>query len=173
MPLVKLSQEDLYRLVIPVPEAYVRYIRIGDPVNVQVPALNRTFPGKVARFSTDVTASTRTMHTEVDVANPEGVLLPGVYAEATLALDRKGGALVAPLQAINQSSDQAKVLVVNPSGQLEERDVTLGIQTDTDAEILSGLQEGDRVVIGDRGGLRPGETVHPQLTQGAAYKGQS
>ena len=46
MPIVRLSQDDLFRLVIPVPEAYVRYIRIGDPVNVRVPSLNRSFPGR-------------------------------------------------------------------------------------------------------------------------------
>ena len=71
MPIVRLSQDDLFRLVIPIPESYVRYIRIGDPVKVHVPSLNRTFPGKVARFSVDVRADTRTMHTEVDVPNPE------------------------------------------------------------------------------------------------------
>ena len=90
MPLVRLSQDDLFRLVIPVPESYVRYIHIGDPVSVMVPSLNRTFPGKVARFSVDVKEDTRTMHTEVDVPNPQRVLLPGLYAEATITLEQKG-----------------------------------------------------------------------------------
>ena len=84
MPLVRLSQDDLFRLVIPVPESSVRFIRIGDPVEVQVPALNRSFPGKVARFSVDVQQDTRTMHTEVDVPNPDRLLMPGMYAEAAL-----------------------------------------------------------------------------------------
>ena len=82
MPLVRLSEDDLFRLVIPIPESYVRYIHIGEAVNVRVPALNRTFPGKVARFSVDVREDTRTMHTEVDVPNPERVLMPGLFAEA-------------------------------------------------------------------------------------------
>ena len=90
IPLVRLSEDDLFRLVIPVPEAYVRYIHIGDPVNVRVPSLNRTFPGKVVRFSVDVRSDTRTMHTEVDVLNPQRVLVPGLYAEAELQLDRSG-----------------------------------------------------------------------------------
>ena len=85
IPIVKLSEDDLFRLVIPVPESYVRYIRVGDPVDVRVPSLNRTFPGKVARFSVDVQSNTRTMHTEVDVANPQRILLPGLYADADLA----------------------------------------------------------------------------------------
>ncbi len=173
LPLVKLSEEDLFRLVIPVPESYVRYIKIGDQVNVRVPALGRDFPGKVARFSVDVTGSTRTMHTEVDVPNPQGVLIPGVYAEATLALDRNGDALVVPLQAVNQGSDHPSVVVVDPANKIEDRQITLGIQTDTNAEVLSGLKEGDQVVISDRSGLRPGEAVHPKLTQVAAYQSQS
>ena len=76
MPIVRLSEDDLFRLVIPVPESYVQYIKVGDPVDVHVPSLNRTFPGKVARFSVDVREDTRTMHTEVDVSNPQRILLP-------------------------------------------------------------------------------------------------
>src|SRR5579862_1782055 len=89
MPLVRLSQDDLFRLVIPVPESYVRYIHIGDPVSVMVSSLNRTFPGKVARFSVGVREDTRTMHTEVDVPNADKLLIPGMYAEATITLERK------------------------------------------------------------------------------------
>ena len=89
MPLVRLSEDDLFRLVIPIPESYVRYIHVGEAVNVRVPALNRTFPGKVARFSVDVREDTRTMHTEVDVPNPERVLMPGLFAEADVALEHR------------------------------------------------------------------------------------
>lgn len=173
LPLVRLSQEDLFRLVIPVPESYVRYIKIGDQVNVRVPSLDRDFPGRVARFSVDVTGSTRTMHTEVDVPNPQGVLIPGVYAEATLSLDRKGDALVVPLQAVNQGTDRASVLVVDQANKVEDRQIELGIQTESNAEVLSGLHEGDKVVISDRSGLRPGELVHPKITQAASYQSQS
>jgi len=172
-PLVKLSQEDLFRLVIPVPESYVRYVRVGDPVTVRVPSLNRDFPGKIARFSVDVGDATRTMHTEVDVPNPKGVLIPGVYAEATLALDRRGDALVVPLQAINQEGERASVLLVDPNDRLWKRAVDLGIETANDVEVTSGLAEGDRVVISDRSGLRAGEVVHPKLTEAAEYQGQS
>ena len=77
MPLVRFLKTIMFRLVIPVPESYVQFIHLGDPVSVNVPSLNRTFPGKVARFSVDVKEDTRTMHTEVDVPNPNRVLLPG------------------------------------------------------------------------------------------------
>src|ERR1700730_6363952 len=99
MPIVRLSQDDLFRLVIPVPEAYVRYVHVGDHVDVRVPSLNRTFPGKVARFSVYARADTRTMHTEVDVPNPGRVLMPGLYAEAEVELDQKENAPAVALQA--------------------------------------------------------------------------
>jgi RND family efflux transporter MFP subunit len=158
-PLVRLSDENLYRLVIPVPESYVKYIRIGDPVDVRVPSLDRTLKGKVTRFSVDVNGSTRTMHTEVDVPNPNGQLVPGVYAEAVLTLNQRGNALVIPLQAINREGDATSVDVVSPDGRIESRPVKLGIQTPNYAEITSGLSAGEQVIVSDRSALKPGETV--------------
>ncbi len=169
IPIAKLSQDDLFRLVIPVPESYVRFIHIGDHVDVRVPSLNRTFPGKVARFSVDVKEATRTMHTEVDVSNPDRVLMPGLYADADLTLEHKEDIPTVPLQAVNHQGDKTSVLVVNANGEIEERPVSLGIQTASDAEVVAGLSEGEQVVVSDRGGLKPGEKVHPQVVQIMQY----
>jgi RND family efflux transporter MFP subunit len=173
LPLVKLSREDLFRLTIPVPESYVRYIKVGDPVDVRVPSLDRHFPGTVARFSVDVSSTTRTMHTEVDVPNPKGILIAGVYAEATLTLDRKGDALAVPLQAVSQQGDKASVLVVDSSNKIQEREISIGIQTASYAEVLSGLSDGEQIVMSDRSGLKPGEDVRPQVVQVAEYNDKS
>jgi len=170
MPLVRLSEDDLFRLVIPVPESYVRYIRVGDPVNVRVPSLNRTFPGKVTRFSVDVRADTRTMHTEVDVSNPQRVLLPGLYAEAELQLDQKENVPAVPVQALDHEGDKTTVFVVNRDGTLENRVVQVGLQTSNDAEIISGLREGEQVVVSDRNGLKSGQKVHPQTVAVLQYQ---
>lgn len=169
MPLVKLSEDDLFRLVIPVPEGYVRYIRIGDPVNVRVPAMNRTFPGKVSRFSVDVRSDTRTMHTEVDVPNPQRILLPGVYAEADLRFDQKVNIPAIPVQALNHEGDKTSVFVVGPDGTVAQRPVQVGIETSSDAEIVSGLDDGDQVIVSDRAGLKPGEKVRIQIVAVPAY----
>jgi len=170
MPLVKLSQDDLFRLVIPVPESYVKFIHLGDAVSVNVPSLNRTFPGKVARFSVDVREDTRTMHTEVDVSNPGRVLLPGLYAEATISLEKKDDAIAVPLQAVDQDNNRTMVDVVDSTGKIDRRTIQLGIQTPTDAEVLSGLQEGEIVVVSDRSGLKAGQEVHPQMIQLIQYQ---
>jgi RND family efflux transporter MFP subunit len=171
MPLARLSQDELFRLVIPVPESYVKYIRVGDPVEVRVSSLGKVLPGRVARFSVDVNADTRTMHTEVDVPNPSRVLIPGLYAEAVLMLERKSAALVVPLQAVNQAGDHATTLLVDPDNKLQERKITLGLQTANDAEILSGLNEGDRVVVSDRSALKAGMQVKPQVVEVLQYQG--
>jgi len=173
MPIVRLSQDDLFRLVIPVPESYVRYIHVGDRVDVRVPSLNRTFPGKVARFSVDVRADTRTMHTEVDVANPERVLLPGLYADAEISLDQKADVPTVPVQALNHKGDKTTVFVVNQDGEIVDQTVQLGLQTASDAEITSGLNDGEQVVVSDRSGLKTGEKVHPQAVAVMQYHEES
>lgn len=171
LPIVQLSEDDKYRLVIPVPESYVHYIRLNDPVSVSVPSLNRVFPGKVARFSVDVKEDTRTMHTEVDVLNPDHVLYPGLYVDATIRLERKNDVIAVPLQALNRSGDRATVFVVGPSDTIEERTVTVGVQTADHAEIVSGLQAGEKIVVSDRSGLKAGQTVRPQPIELLKYQG--
>jgi RND family efflux transporter MFP subunit len=166
LPLARLSEDDKFRLVIPVPESYVRYIKIGDSVDVNVPALGRKYTGKVARFSVDVKEDTRTMHTEVDIYNTDQKLVEGLYAEATLALDRKDNAIAVPLQAVSQTADRAATAdVVTPAGTIEVRNIKLGIQTDKDAEVLSGLRDGEMVVVGDRSSLKAGQKVHPSVVR--------
>jgi RND family efflux transporter MFP subunit len=162
LPLARLSQDDLFRLVIPVPESCVRYIHVGDPVSVKVGSLGRTFPGKVARFSVDVNADTRTMHTEVDVPNPGHALMPGLYAEATLTLENREAALAIPLQALNRQADKVTVDVVDKDSRIVEQPVTLGVQTADEVEVAGGLSEGALVVVSDRGGLKKGQQVTAQ-----------
>ncbi len=172
MPLVRLSEDDRFRLVIPVAESYVKYIKIGDPVDVRVPSLGKSFSGKVARFSVDVTQDTRTMHTEVDVPNPQHVLMPGLYADAILTLEHKKKALVVPVQAVTQTgNNEGTVLIVDMNNRLQLRPVALGLQTPNHDEILSGLNEGDRVVVSDRSGLKAGTVVKPQVVTSLQYEG--
>jgi RND family efflux transporter MFP subunit len=170
-PLVKLSQENLFRLVIPVPESYVKYIHIGDPVEVRVPSLGRDFQGKVTRFSIDVKADTRTMHTEVDVPNPGGQLIPGLYAEAILPVDQKANALVVPVQAVNHEADKTTVFVVNRSNRLEDRPITIGQQSDNYAEVDGGLSLGEQIVVSERSGLKAGQLVRSKQVAPLVYEG--
>ncbi len=163
MPLVRLAQNDVLRLVIPVPESDVPMVRLGEPVQVTVSSLNRTYHGRVARFSDQLNLQTRTMHTEVDVDNPNLTLIPGMYATARLPLEHKLGALAVPVQAITRQEGKVTIYTVDPDHKVEEHDVQLGLETPEVVEIASGLKMNDLVIVGDRSGLKQGEAVNPRI----------
>lgn len=166
MPIVRLSENRLLRLIFPVPESAVPTVHVGQQVEVLVPTLGRSFPGRVARFADKLSLATRTMDTEVDVPNPNLVLIPGMYATVNLTLDQRNDVLVVPIPAVEVSGDASsgQVDVVTAQNRVEIRKVQLGIQNPTSIEIRSGLQEGDLVITGDRSGLRAGQEVRPKLT---------
>jgi RND family efflux transporter MFP subunit len=171
-PLVRLSDEHLFRLVIPVPESDVKYIHVGDPVSVHVDSVDETVRGKVARSSIDISGATRTMHTEVDIPNTNGKLVPGAYAEAEITLNHNPSALVVPLQAIDHQGDETSVMTVGADNRVQSRKVTIGIQLPDYVEVLAGVSAGDQVVISDRSGLKAGQTVKPKTLQTISYAEQ-
>ena len=161
--LCRLAQNSLLRLVIPVPERAVPNIKIGQSIAVAVSGVNRTFEGKIIRFSDQIDMATRTMHTEVDVPNPKYELVPGMYASVKIPLHAVAKVLTVPVQAV-QAAGEGKgiVLVVGAGNKIEKRDVALGMQSATDIEITSGLQESETVIFGSLGQYRPGQIVMPK-----------
>ncbi len=160
MPVVRLSQNNLLRLILPVPESAVPTVHIGQQVEVRVPSLNRSFAGLVKRFEDKLSLETRTMDTEVDVPNPSLVLMPGMYAEVNLTLARRDHVLVAPVNAVEND----EVAVVTPNHRIEFRKIQSGIETANEVEVRSGLNEGDLIVLGGHSGLQPGQEVQPKIT---------
>jgi RND family efflux transporter MFP subunit len=171
LPLVRLAEDDHLRLVIPVPESAVSRIRVGGAVDVRVPSLDRRFSGTISRFANQVDPTARTMHAEVDVPNPTGTLVPGLYALASIVLDHVPNALTVPTQALDRTDAGVSVLRVGPSGVLERRPIQIGLETVDAAEVTSGLGEGDLVVVGTRSQLRPGQTVQPKVAAPAPGSG--
>jgi RND family efflux transporter MFP subunit len=167
MPLVKLSQNDRLRLNIAVPESAVSDIHVGGAVEVRVDALNRTLPGTVARSAGKVNPDTRTMDTEVDVANPDLTLIPGMYAHASIALAHARAVIAIPVEALDRADEKTTVLVVN-NGVVERRPIKVGMEAPDRVEVLSGLQEHELVVVGNRSQLRPGANVTPRVDTRAA-----
>jgi RND family efflux transporter MFP subunit len=171
MPLVRLSENKLLRLILPVPESAVPTVHVGQQVEVRVPTLRRSFPGRVSRYADKLSSGTRTMDTEVDVSNPSRVLIPGMFAEVNLTLAHRTGVLAVPIPAVDLSgSDESsgEVVVVTPENRIDIRKVQLGLQNPTSVEIRSGLRAGDLVVTGNRSRLEAGQQVRPKLTDLAA-----
>jgi RND family efflux transporter MFP subunit len=162
--LCHLSQNDLLRLVIPVPERAVPDISDGQTLEVNVSALHKTFSGKISLFSDQIDLTTRTMHTEVTVPNANYALVPGMYASVKIPLLTVTNVLTIPLQAVQSTgTGQGTVLLANSSNHLERREVKLGLESATDAEVLSGLSENETVVFGEQNQFKEGQLVAPKL----------
>ena len=169
MPVVRISENGLLRLDLPVPESAVPLVHLGGTVNVHVSVLNRSFPGRIARFADKVDEATRTMKTEVDVPNPSLVLVPGMYAEVKLITAARRNVLTVPIEAVDGAGDLTRVFTVAPAGEIHIVPVSLGIQTARQVEIRSGdLKDGDDVVVGPRSGLKEGAKVRPKVISLAA-----
>lgn len=163
MPLVRLSDNYRLRLDFPVSVAYVKDIRVGDTVDVRVESLGgKTFTGKISRCAQKVDEATRTMITEIEVPNPELELVPGMYATLVLKVERRPNALTIPTEAIS-TDKKPSVYLINSDQQIEERSVALGLETPGRYEVVSGLKEGDLVMIGSRSQVKPGEKVEAKL----------
>jgi RND family efflux transporter MFP subunit len=165
LPLVRLSQSQRLRVVFPVSLSFVSKVQVGDKVEVRVATLNRAISGKVARTSRKVETATRTMEVEIDLPNPDLQLIPGLYATVALQFDRRENVLAVPIEAVARDKKSASVLVVTRDNRIEERAVTLGLETPTKLEIVKGLEEHELVVIGSRSQIKAGQTVQPKLIE--------
>jgi len=174
-PVVQLAEWYLLRLVIPVPESAVPLLHLGSVVQVHVPSLNQDFQGRVARFADALNDETRTMHTEIDVENPQNTLTEGMYAEVKLALHGKENALTLPIQAVVDEGGKHYVLVLDGQDRVQKTYVELGEQTSSTVELLHGVSEKDKVISAGQADYQIGEVVKPKLETGYAdaHEGQT
>ena len=108
------------------------------------------------------------MDTEVDVANPNLVLMPGMYAEVDLTLARRNRVLAIPVTALDTNH---QVMVVTPNNRVEVRKLGVGLESSDKVEVTSGLNEGDLVVVAGRASLQPGEEVKPKVIDDGGGEG--
>jgi RND family efflux transporter MFP subunit len=155
------------RLVFPVSVSYVALIKQGDPVEINVASLQTNFTGTISRFTRKIDTATRTMEVEADVANPDLKLVPGMYATVGLTTEQHKHALTLPVEAVSRQKSSS-VFLVNKNGEIEERTVTTGMETPSEVEIVSGLNEGDIVMIGSRAQVKVGQKVSPKLLVASA-----
>jgi len=172
-PVVQLAEWSLLRLVIPVPASSVPLLHLGSVVQVHVLDLNRDFQGRVARFADSLNEETRTMHTEIDVENPQNTLTDGMYAEVKLVLHGKEDALTVPIQAVVQEGNEHYVLALDDQNRVQKRNVELGEQTSSTVEIVHGLSEKERVISAGQSDYAIGEVVKPKPRSTDASDGQT
>lgn len=176
LPIVRLSDNYRLRLDFPVSVKYVKDVRVGAKADVRVDSLGgKTFSGAITRATQRVNGETRTMTAEMEVANPDLEIVPGMYARLDFKVQSRPNALSIPIEAVSVTDSardprastelrKGAVFVINKNNELEEREVTLGLETPTRYEVVSGLQEGDLVMVGDRLRFHSGQKVTPVKT---------
>lgn len=164
LPIVRLSQSQLLRLRVPLPEDAVRFVKNGDILSVRVDSINRSFTGKIVRFTRDVNFETRTMETEIDVENRDLSISPGMYANTMLELSQRQNVVTIPVEALVLSGNQDRVYALDSSNHVQIRSVSIGLRGQKLVEIAAGLQAGDRVILGGQENYRQGEVINPLAT---------
>ncbi len=161
-PVVKLADVSTLRLRLPVPESLAASVHTGDPVTILINDLHKTISGTVSRTTAALDPSTRTMQVEVDVPNKDSSLTPGMYAQVTLNVQHAGEVVALPITAVDTTTSQPWLLVVDASGKVSKRNVQTGITTANRIEILSGLAPGEQVIATNLAAYTPGQTVQPK-----------
>jgi len=159
IPIVRLSQSGLLRLRMPIPEKDVRFVHAGDPMEVRVDAIGRSFTGKIVRFTREVNFETRTMETELDVENQDLSISPGMYANTQMQLAHADNVVTIPVEALVLKGNQETVYALDADNRVHIRSVDIGLRGSKLAEVKSGVEPGDRVIIGGQETYTEGERV--------------
>lgn len=146
VPLLKIKQLDRLRLRLAVPEAYLGDIRSGTPVQFSVRTFqNQVFSGNISRISHNVRPDTRSEMIEIDIANADNRLKPGMYVSARLPVQANEGSIFVPKTAVVSNMEQTFVIkVVN--GTAERVAVHRGDATDAQVQIFGNIQPGDVIL---------------------------
>jgi membrane fusion protein (multidrug efflux system) len=154
-----LDDTDTIKVDFDVPETALARLEEGLGVEARSAAWSdRVFQGRVASIDTRVDPVSRTVTVRSVVPNPDGRLRPGMFLTVTL-LREDVTALLIPEQTIVPEQSRQFVYVVGPAGQVEKREVETGRRRPGEVEILSGLEEGERVIAEGTQKVRPGGSV--------------
>jgi cobalt-zinc-cadmium efflux system membrane fusion protein len=145
-----------------VPESYIRFVQIGEPVEINLVAYpGETFEGRVMRIADTVDPQTRTIKVRAEMQNPQERLRPEMFGSIH-HIEAKKTVPIVPVGAIVQGDEHPMVFVEQAPGQFRQTSVTIGKRTGELAPILSGVRAGERVVV-DGVMLLSGLSAHPSL----------
>lgn len=160
--LISLQTVDPVRAAFEVPERYAEEVSSGQGIEFQVAALpGQTFRGVVEFVDPAVRLPGRTILVKARVPNPKRNLQPGMFVEIRLATDLRPNAVVVPEEAI-VGTQMGTIIWVVKDGKVERREVTLGVRSPGEVEILSGVAADEMVVVGGQMMLQPGAPVMPR-----------
>lgn len=147
-PLFRITGTDTVWVNAEVPENMAAQIGPGAVAEVRSPALeNKVFRGKVSALLPDVNVATRTLKARVEIANPGGLLVPGMFANISLRAAERPAVLLVPSEAVIETGERSVVMVSEGLGKFHAVDVDAGADANGMTEIRKGLDEGQLVVV--------------------------
>lgn len=159
-PLVTIDQDSTLRIAVNVPQNLTRGVAPGVDVTIRVPQLpGRSFAGAVERSSVALQAASRTLTTEVDVPNPDGILRAGMHADVTLKLPRAKPGVVVPSEAAIFVKGQLRVAVVKDDGRITWRTIRMRRDFGRALEVEDGVDAQTRLILGPSPDLREDQPV--------------
>ena len=162
-PLFRVAQTDTLRIYVTVPQTYASSIKPDQNATVSFREISdKAFSAKVVRTAGALDPAARTLLTELQVANTDRKLFPGMYAEIRFAFPQDGRTLLVPGNTIIVQSDGPKVLTVDAKQTIRTRPVKLGRDLGDKVEILSGLDPAEPLVANPSDSLREGVEVKVQ-----------
>ncbi len=162
--LFRIAQTNLLRTYLNVPQSSASDVRVGQSASLATPELpERKFSGAVTRTANALDPASRTLLVEVQVPNPEGKLLPGMYVEVDLHLPRKDPPLLIPSDTLSVRPEGTLLAVLDSDNRVHFQRVVIGRDYGSNIEILSGLSAGQRVVANPNDAVQEGVKVHPVM----------
>jgi RND family efflux transporter MFP subunit len=158
-PLFIVARSDVVTITVGIPEAFAAALNPGDRAEVKLQAMNgRTIDAKVSRISWALDPKTRTIGAEIDLPNPGGTLLPGLYAYATVVVEELSNVLTVPTTAVVKENDSSYCVAI-VGGKATRRRIATGLNDGTRTEVVTGIKEGDSVVKANAASLEDGQPV--------------
>jgi RND family efflux transporter MFP subunit len=161
-PLFVIAQTDTVRIRVTIPERDAPLANVGDSAEITLQALpGETFSGSIARIARSLEPSTRTMLVEIDLKNPAGKLIPGMFGQATILLESRPDQVALPAGVVRYDKEgRSYVYVVDNDATIRVVDVVTGIDDGHQIEITSGLTGQENVVGPLLHRLSDGQTVN-------------
>jgi len=160
--LFRIAQTERLRIYLNVPQSSAASIHAGQPATVTIPDLpGRKFRGSVARTADSFDPASRTLLAEVQVLETGGLLLPGMYAQVELGVERLAPPLSIPADTLVMRSTGPQAAVVRPDGTVHFTPIQLGRDYGDHLEVLGGLEEGQLLVVNPSDVIREGVKVKP------------
>ena len=167
--LFRVAQAGRLRTYVNVPQSETASVRLGQQATLTVADLpGLKFPGTVTRTSNALDPATRTLLIEVQLVNPDARLLPGMYAQVDLSVERSQPSLTVKGDTLVVRADGPQVAVVDAGGKVHYARIQLGRDYGDHLEVLSGLEEGQQVVVNPSDAVREGAKVKPVAIESPA-----